>query len=66
MALTYEELTKRLDEQKGEKCTSCGIILQECVTGNRNGQCSDCYYEDIGKAIDEQPIAAPMVLRGKK
>lgn len=64
MALTYEQLTERIKTPKWEQCNTCGVILQECKTGNRNGQCSDCYYDDLGKTIDEQPISTPIVLRG--
>ena len=49
-------------------CSYCGVLLQETITGNRKaplGQaCSDCYFEQIGKGIEEHPAVSGKVRRG--
>lgn len=55
-----------------DTCYQCSIPLQESITGNRavkvdgvqKHACSDCYFEEIGKEIDDFPIFMPRVRRG--
>ncbi|WP_166145859.1 hypothetical protein [Methylosinus sp. RM1] len=51
-----------------ETCVSCGIPLQESITGNRHCAegfvCSDCYFDDFGEELDRHPIATLRVVRG--
>ena len=53
--------------QYGRTCPDCGRLLQESVTGCRPSEhgflCSDCYYESLGKLIEEHPITSP---RGRR
>lgn len=68
------ENPKKMDElvQKqragATTCAYCGILLQESITGSRKtprGQaCSDCYYEQLGEGIEENPIVSGKVRRG--
>lgn len=46
------------------KCAHCEIPLQESVTGNRNGMCSDCYFDDFGAELDSHPVASLRITRG--
>jgi len=50
-----------------ETCVTCKIPLQETITGYRPGKdgtrCSDCYFCEISKLIDEHPIGRPMSTR---
>jgi hypothetical protein len=80
MALTVTEFRKILktDQEKLSKrevpdgtiaCDSCGVPLQESITGNRpladgTHRCSDCYYDEMGKEIDDHPIFMPRIRRG--
>lgn len=46
-------------------CNSCGVPLQESVTGNRPGElCSDCYFDKFGEELDAHPIGSLRVSRG--
>lgn len=60
-----ELLTSPSHEQK---CCSCGVVLQETITGKRQTSegfaCSDCYYEEMGNEIERHPIASGGVRRG--
>lgn len=46
-----------------DKCTKCGVTIKEFLTGRKkiNGQihCDDCYYEEFGNVIEENPIGVP-------
>lgn len=48
-----------------EKCDSCGVSLQEAITGYRRvdsrPHCSDCYFCVLSDAVDQHPIGRPMV-----
>lgn len=50
-----------------EVCVSCNVPLQETITGYRPGndgiRCSDCYFSEISKVIDEHPVGRPMATR---
>ena len=46
-----------------DSCSSCGIPLQETVTGNRpygpdQHVCSDCYFDELGREIEQHPISS--------
>lgn len=47
-----------------EKCESCGVSLQEAITGYRRvsgrPHCSDCYFCKLSDEIDKHPIGRPM------
>lgn len=50
-------------------CEVCHIPLQEAITGCRpygagSFACSDCYFEAIGRDLDETPMYAPRTVRG--
>ena len=51
-----------------EKCSKCGIPLQETLTGKRQldcgDACSDCFYGALGEAVEEHPIASAGTRRG--
>lgn len=55
-----------------DKCGKCNVPLQESITGNRPVRvgktlkhfCSDCYFEPVGREIDDYPIYMPRVRRG--
>jgi len=73
MAILLTELflnPDRLDEgvKTDAHCAYCGVLLQETITGNRKAPqgraCSDCYYEEIGKGIEEHPIVSGKLRRG--
>lgn len=65
-----KEYERRLQSQtrKNATCSTCCRALQESVTGNRwtsHGYvCSDCYFEELGRVVEEHPITAPRVPRG--
>jgi hypothetical protein len=46
-----------------QSCKRCKQPLQETVTGCRkagkNHVCSDCYFEGIGKVLEEHPLFVP-------
>ena len=50
------------------KCCRCGVELQETITGKRsipNGEaCSDCYYEELGKLVEQHPLVSAGFRRG--
>jgi hypothetical protein len=51
-----------------EPCCECGVPLQESKTGcHRCGDgkhvCSRCYYQALGRELDEHPIGAARLLR---
>lgn len=53
----------------GLTCATCGVPLQESVTGmrqRRDGKCdcSDCYFEAVSAEIDKRPIGAARRPRG--
>ncbi len=54
--------------QKSFDCFRCKLPLQESVTGCRqlkdgNFVCSDCYFEDLGDALEAYPIMPPRIRR---
>lgn len=72
MALTLmqylADASQQIHDTSGlEECVSCKIPLQETITGCRLGKdgtrCSDCYFAEISKMIDEHPIGRPMATR---
>lgn len=54
--------------EKTEKCATCGVLLQEALTGYRRVgdevQCSDDYFETLGKIVEEAPLGIPRVYSG--
>ncbi len=50
------------------KCCTCGVPLQETITGKRKTSggfaCSDCYYELLGREVEERPLSSGGVRRG--
>jgi len=71
MAIKLKELIENpalLQEKIGQGCASCGVLLQESITGKRKTSagdvCSDCYYEKMGELIDQHPIVCGRVRRG--
>ena len=60
--------TRQTAPQGAWLCSSCNVPLQESITGCRklhNGKyvCSDCYFRELGDALDEYPIMTPRVRR---
>ncbi len=73
MAITLKELIQNRDlltrmEAEQQRCPYCGVVLQETITGKRptpKGEaCSDCYYEQLGQAVEQHPIVSGRVGRG--
>ena len=73
MAITLKELIQNRDlltqmEAEQQRCPYCGVVLQETITGKRptpKGEaCSDCYYEQLGEAVEQHPIVSGRVGRG--
>jgi hypothetical protein len=71
MAIKLKQLIENpalLQKKTGQQCVSCGILLQESITGRRKtcdgDVCSDCYYEKVGEVIDQHPITSGRVRRG--
>ena len=65
MAFTLEGFreamkARRADFLNAPRCAECNKPLQETITGNRKIYkgyvCSDCYFDLLGKEIDEHPI----------
>ena len=54
--------------RSAKSCYKCRRPLQETLTGNRRTDrgavCSDCYYEELGRAIEEHPVASARAPRG--
>jgi hypothetical protein len=53
------------------KCVSCNDEIHESVTGCRqlgNGQfcCSDCFYRQLGSALEPHPLASPRLSRTRR
>lgn len=72
MAISAKEFLKELDAGKvgmetSSKCSSCGISLQETRTGCRHTAdgtlCSDCYFAQLGRVVEEHPITTPSIRR---
>jgi hypothetical protein len=51
-----------------EKCTECGVPLQEAIAGYRKTDkgphCSDCFFDAFSDLVDMHPIGKPMSTRG--
>ena len=49
------------------KCSECNVPIQETLTGCRpfgeQFHCSDCYFDEIGKWLDDHPLGVPHVQR---
>jgi len=49
-------------EDISEKCAGCGCNLSGFLTGKNSSPkgtvCDDCYYEQIGEEIDDNPIVS--------
>lgn len=47
-----------------EKCSECGVPLQEAIHGYRRvgagANCSDCYFCGLSELIDQHPVGKPM------
>jgi hypothetical protein len=64
-----QKLSNRMLPAGTVACGCCGVPLQESITGNRpladgTHRCSDCYFDELGAAIDAQPIFMPRARRG--
>ncbi|HNT09072.1 hypothetical protein [Methanoculleus sp.] len=48
-----------------DTCSKCGVHLQEFLTGRKTFKgkpyCKTCYYEEIGKILEEHPIGGPIL-----
>ena len=71
MAITLRNLLKDrslLSVKKGQSCFDCDVLLQETITGKhstgRGLVCSGCYYDELGKSIENFPIVSMRVRRG--
>ena len=75
MAVPLKDLINRAPEElkeffnlKKQECVYCGVPLQETITGKRHTDsgdaCSDCYYAELGKIIENHPIVSPGIHRG--
>lgn len=53
-----------------DNCKKCGVHIQEFITGRKKIDedlyCKNCYYEELGKFIEENPIGAPSVVAPRK
>lgn len=52
----------------GFHCHKCDTMIRESITGCRrlaDGKfaCSDCYFEDLGDALEAFPILPPRIRR---
>lgn len=78
MPLTFKEFKKLRAKDEAllahgrapagiEKCAQCGVPLQESKTGchrcDGNHLCSRCYYQALGRELDEHPIGAARLVR---
>lgn len=73
MPMTLDDLCERIEGRRSElagiqRCASCGVPLQETITGNRptdDGHvCSDCYFKMLSEEVDRHPILMPGIVRG--
>jgi len=60
---------KQLQKLAGvQKCKSCGVPLQETITGARKTAkgyvCSDCYFKEFSEEVERHPICVPRMHRG--
>jgi len=67
-AVFFAAMKERGGETQGNfACGHCGITLQESITGCRKVAdefyCSDCYFSEMGDALEAYPISAPKVHR---
>lgn len=63
----FGALSQELDARGNHSCAKCHITLQESITGCRELEdgsfmCSDCYFEDLGDALEDYPFAAPTLV----
>jgi hypothetical protein len=46
-----------------DKCTICGKEIREFLTGRKaiDGKmyCRSCYYDEVGRMVEEHPIGTP-------
>jgi hypothetical protein len=51
-----------------ESCASCGITIQETITGRHKTSsgvlCSDDFFSTLGEELEKHPIASGAVRRG--
>lgn len=73
MPMTLKQFLEKLPIRRQELpsvqcCVTCKGPLQEAVTGNRSTDkghvCSDCYFQEFGKELDQYPIFMPRSIRG--
>jgi hypothetical protein len=69
LAQFRESMAARRAELPGvQRCSGCGVPLQETVTGNRpthdGHACSDCYFRLLGEELERHPIFMPRTVRG--
>ena len=55
-------------QQQQVRCHRCNTVLQETITGKKftedGPECADCYYDEIGEAIEKHPIISGGNRRG--
>lgn len=48
---------------KTERCSCCKVPLQEAITGYRTfggkTYCSDDYFEEMGRLVEQHPVGLP-------
>lgn len=48
-----------------EHCTKCGCEIHGFLTGrkyiDKKVHCSECYYDELGRVVEEHPIGVPMI-----
>ena len=48
-----------------DKCSKCGVVIQEFLTGRKkiDGQvyCEDCYFDELGTIVEKHPIGGPLL-----
>jgi len=50
-----------------EKCSKCGVVIQEFLTGRKriDGHiyCEDCYFDELGTIVEMHPIGGGHMLK---
>lgn len=67
--MTLEDLKNMTPEQlkalaPASKCAKCGVDLVDGANSTRQtiykaSVCDDCYYDELGKIIEEHPLGLP-------
>jgi hypothetical protein len=67
-ALDHPETSKVKIPEAAARCPTCKVVLHEVETGlRRRGDgsfvCGDCYFEEMGDALEAFPILPPRIRR---